>query len=109
MVTNGQRLAVVVPTGLKDPHGLLARRLQLAHSRAANAAGDTQQAVLLLQAVAEGLAADGSDEERGVMQLLLGDAQYQVSRHRQDGRQHHGACWTWTCTYTSPAQMPART
>jgi len=46
-------LAVVVPTGLKDPHGVLARRLQLSHSRAASAAGDTQQAVLLLQAVAE--------------------------------------------------------
>jgi len=84
---------------------VLARRLQLAHSRAASAFGDTQQAVLLLQAVAEGLAADGSDEERGVMQLLLGDAQYRVSCHRQQGCQYCGACWVGS--YIAPAQTLA--
>lgn len=41
-------------------------------------AGDTEQALSLLREVAEGLAADGTDEEKGVLQLLLGDATYQV-------------------------------
>lgn len=41
-------------------------------------AGDTTQALSLLREVAEGLAASGTDEEKGVLQLLLGDATYQV-------------------------------
>jgi ParB-like chromosome segregation protein Spo0J len=63
--------------GLKDADGVLTRRLKMAHARAAVGAGDNQQALLLLREVAEGLS-DATDEEKGIMQLLLGDTSYQV-------------------------------
>jgi hypothetical protein len=56
---------------------VLTRRLNLAHARAAVGVGDVQQALLLLRGVAEGLS-DSTDEEKGIMQLLLGDTTYQV-------------------------------
>lgn len=70
--------SVAWPAGLKDPEGLLARRLRLAQARVAVAAGDSQAALSVLWELAEGVPAGGSDEEKGVMQLLLGDATYQV-------------------------------
>ena len=57
---------------------MLVRRLQLARARAASTAGDTAQALELLRELAEGLTLGGTEEEKGVMQLLLGDVQHQV-------------------------------
>jgi hypothetical protein len=49
------------------------------------AAGDTTKALSLLREVAEGLSAGGIDEEKGVLQMLLGDATYQVRGTLQCG------------------------
>lgn len=75
-------MSVALPAGLRDPEGLLTRRLRLAQARVAVAAGDSETALSVLRELSEGVAAGGSDEEKGVMQLLLGDATYQVRGYR---------------------------
>lgn len=101
------------PSGLKDPDGVLALRLKLAHTRAACQAGDTSRALTLLREMSEGLtttalssasaaaaavlggSGEPSDEEKGLLQLLLGDVQYQVSRPlvMSIDTLHHSVVW----------------
>jgi hypothetical protein len=63
---------------LKDPDGALSKRLKLAHVQGAVASGDVERALVLLREMAEELGTGSCDEEKGVLQLLLGDAQYKV-------------------------------
>lgn len=71
-------VARTVPPGVKDPEGVCSQRLQVAHIRAAQAAGDTAKALELLQAMAAKVADSSSDEERGALQLMLADVHHQV-------------------------------
>jgi hypothetical protein len=67
------------PTGVKDADGLCAQRLQVARIKAAAAGGDAVQSLELLQEFATQLAEAGaSDEDKGVVQLLLADINFQV-------------------------------
>lgn len=73
-----------VAPGLKDPEGLLSRRLKLAQVAAAVAAGSAEEALTLLRQLAEGLGPDASDEEKGGMQLLLGGVTYKVRQRARE-------------------------